>query len=455
MSNLIGRRNPWVTDEMELGLAKNPDFEKLHENWGELSLDERVTEFQALPPGEAQEFFRELSAREESEILLSLPERERTLWIRVLAPDDAADVIQESPPEDHPRLLSLLDEQTRNEVSGLLAYAEDVAGGLMNPRYGRIRPDMTVAEALAYLKRQDLERERTVYYVYVLDEEQHLLGVVSLRRLFFAQPAERISKFMRTNVVKVSDTDDQEEIGRRFAEHNLIAVPVVDENNRMKGIVTVDDIVDVIEEEATEDIQKLGGTEVLEGPYLQVALREMIRKRAGWLVILFVGEMLTANAMGYFEGEIAHAVVLALFVPLIISSGGNAGSQASTLVVRAMALGDVRLMDWWRVCKRELVVGLALGCILALVGFARIVLWQFAFHTYGQHYLLIAATVAISLIGIVMWGSLSGSILPMILRKVGFDPAAASTPFVATLVDVTGLVIYFNVARLILTGTIL
>jgi magnesium transporter len=248
---------------------------------------------------------------------------------------------------------------------------------------------------------------------------------------------------------------DQEALSALFAEHDFIAMPVVDRDGRMKGIVTVDDIVDVVREEATEDIQKIGGMEALDAPYLEIGFAQMVRKRAGWLAALFIGEMLTATAMGHFEREIARAVVLALFVPLIISSGGNSGSQASTLVIRAMALRELGLRDWWRVIRREVGAGLALGAILASIGLVRILAWQGLFGLYGEHYLLIAITVAGSLIGVVMWGTLVGATLPMVLTRLGFDPASASAPFVATLVDVSGIVIYFTVASVVLGGTLL
>jgi magnesium transporter len=260
---------------------------------------------------------------------------------------------------------------------------------------------------------------------------------------------------MRTEVISAPEDLDQEALSRMFMRHHLLMMPIVDAAGRVKGVVSVNDIVDVVQEEATEDIHKMGGVATLEGPYLQVPLSRMIRKRAGWLVILFLGEMLTATAMGYFEASIARAVVLALFVPLIISSGGNSGSQATTLAIRAMALGEVRVRDWWRVIRRELVTGLGLGVILASIGLVRILLWQGLFHSYGEHYVLIGLTVALSLIGVVLWGSIAGSLLPFILRALGFDPASASAPFVATLVDVTGLVIYFTVAALLLSGTLL
>ena len=281
--------------------------------------------------------------------------------MRLLAPDDAADLIQEAAAEARAELLALLDEGTQREVKGLLDYAEDDAGGLMNTRYSRLRPDMTVGEAISYLRRDAQTRARTTYYAYVVDPEERLLGVITFRDLFVAPADKLIREVMRTEIISAREDMDQEALSKLFMRHHLLMIPVVDGAGRIKGIVSVNDIVDVVQEEATEDIQKIGGAESLDGPYLQVSLAKMIRKRAGWLAALFLGEMLTATAMGYFEAEIASAVVLALFVPLIISSGGNSGSQATTLVIRAMALGEVRLRDWWRVVRREFATGLALG----------------------------------------------------------------------------------------------
>jgi magnesium transporter len=260
---------------------------------------------------------------------------------------------------------------------------------------------------------------------------------------------------METDVVTVREDMDQEEVSRVFADSGLVAIPVLDVHGRMKGIVTVDDIVRVVEQEATEDAQKFGGVEALGAPYLEMGFRAMVRKRAGWLAALFVGEMLTATAMAFFEAEIARAVVLAVFLPLIISSGGNSGSQASTLVIRAMALGEVRLRDWWRVAGREVGTGIALGGILGAIGFLRIIVWQRIGHVYGEHYLLVALTVSASLVGCVTFGTIAGSMLPFLLRRLGLDPASASAPFVATLVDVTGLVIYFGIGSVVLSGTLL
>ena len=434
---------------------KNFTLSELYEAWRILSIDERVKGFESIPRNDADDFFQQLSARDRAELILALPPGERRLWMRLLAPDDAADVIQEAPQQEREGLLALLDDSTRREVKGLLDYAEDDAGGLMNTRYSRLRADMTVGEAISYLRRDARAREKTVYYAYVVDPEERLLGVVTFRDLIVAPGDKLVKEVMRTEVISAPEDLDQEALSQLFMRHHLMMVPVVDAEGRIKGIVSVDDIVHVVQEEATEDIQKIGGVETLEGPYLQIPLLKMIQKRAGWLAALFLGEMLTATAMGQFEAEIARAVVLALFVPLIISSGGNSGSQATTLVIRAMALGEVRLRDWWRVIRREFVTGLGLGTILAAIGLTRILLWQGLFNAYGDHYFLLATAVALSLIGVVMWGSLIGSILPFILRGLGFDPASASAPFVATLVDVTGLVIYFTVAAMVLRGTLL
>src|SRR5262245_24436288 len=428
---------------------------ELYEAWPVLSLEERVEGFEFLRRDDADDFFLQLAARDRAELLMALPVGERRLWLRLLAPDDAADVIQEAPAEERESILALLDDAMRREVKGLLDYAEDEAGGLMNTRYSRLRTDMTVDEAISYLRRDARAREKTVYYVFVVDAQEHLLGVVSFRDLLVSPGEKLVQDVMRTEVISAPEDLDQEALSNLFMRHHLLMMPIVDSEGRIKGVVNLNDIVDVVQEEATEDIQKLGGVETLDAPYLQIPLLRMIRKRAGWLAALFLGEMLTATAMGQFEAEIARAVVLALFVPLIISSGGNSGSQATTLVIRAMALGEFRLRDWFRVIRREVATGLGLGLILASIGLIRILSWQWFFNSYGEHYVLVALTVAFSLVGVVLWGSVAGSILPFILRGLGFDPASASAPFVATLVDVTGLVIYFTVAAAVLHGTLL
>ena len=429
--------------------------DELQDVWPILSRDERAEGFQLLPPDDADDFFLSLSTRDQAELLMELRPGARRRWVRLLPPDDAADLVQELEPEERAAVVELLDPVTRREVSALLAYEEDEAGGLMSPRFARLRPEQTVDEAIAYLRRQARRRLETIYYMYVLDAEQRLRGVVSFRELFASPGEALISDVMETDLITVPEHMDQESVSLLLAEHDLLAVPVVDAQWRLKGIVTVDDIVDVVQEEATEDIQKAGAVEALDAPYFDVGVPEMIRKRGVWLVVLFLSEMLTATAMAHYQDEVARAVVLATFIPLMISSGGNTGSQASTLVIRAMALGEVRMRDWWRVISREFTTGLALGLILAAIGFVRIVVWHWVLHSYGVHYVDVALTVAASLVFIVLWGTIAGSMLPLFLRRIGLDPANSSAPFVATLVDVTGLMIYFSIARIVLGGTLL
>ena len=333
-------------------------------------------------------------------------------------------------------------------------YPEDEAGAIMHAGYVRIAADITVEEAIAQIRQQAGSVEM-IYYAYALDEFEHLLGVASFRELLSAERSKKVREVMHTDYVSVVEDTDQESVAQLLAKRRLLAVPVLDHNGHMLGIVTSADVAGIVQEEAGEDIVKVGGMEALEGPYLEVTFGQMVRKRAGWLAILFIGEMLTATAMGFFSAEIERAVVLALFIPLIISSGGNSGSQATTLVIRAMALGEIRLRDWFRVIRRELAAGVTLGAILGVIGISRIFLWHTLRGSYGPHYLVVALTIGCSLVGVVLFGTTAGSMLPFILRRCGLDPASASAPFVATLVDVTGLIIYFSVASVILRGILL
>ncbi|MBY0413142.1 MAG: magnesium transporter [Bdellovibrionales bacterium] len=435
----------------------NDDFslENMLDNWQSLTHSQREQVFAILGRIDQEELFINLSADYQAELFDLVPHAERRSWIRLLPPDDIADLIQNLDSEAHAEALRSLDYATLVEVKALMAYAEDEAGGLMNSRFARLRPEMTVEEAIRYLRAQSKSHIETIYYAYVLDRTQKLLGVISLRELFLAKEQSTVEENMNTDLVTVLQDEDQESISKTFSNHNFLALPVVDDQNFMKGIITVDDVVEVIVEEATEDIHKIGGMEALGEPYLDISLPSMIKKRAGWLMALFIGEMFTATAMSHYEHDIAKAVVLALFIPLVISSGGNSGSQATTLIIRAMALGEVRLKDWFRVFTRELVSGLSLGLILGLIGLMRILLWPGKETLYGDHYILVAITVACSLVGIVLWGTLAGSMLPFLLRRLGLDPATSSAPFVATLVDVTGLIIYFTVASIFLKGILL
>lgn len=431
------------------------DSASLADAWPILTPEERMEGFNLLGRVDAEEFFLGLGTREQAQVLQGLLLGERRSWMRLLAPDDAADVLQEVSDDLRAELITLLDPPTRLEVSALMAYAEDEAGGLMNPRYLRVRPEMTVDEALLYIRKQAVQGIQIVNYAYALDSNSRLVGVVSSRELFVSPSEKQVREIMHADVITVAEDMEQEVVAKLLAEHDLLSIPVVDAEGKMKGIITLDDIVDVIQEEATEDIQKIGGTAALDAPYLEVGLFTMVRKRGGWLAVLFLGEMLTATAMAFFQTEIGRALILVNFIPLIISSGGNSGSQATTLVIRAMALGEVRLRDWWRVMRRELTAGLSLGGILGTIGIVRIIIWQMVGHVYGQHYLLVALTIGVSLVGVVLFGTLAGSMLPFVFRRLGWDPASASAPFVATLVDVTGLLIYFSVAALVLKGTLL
>ena len=422
----------------------------LQDEWLTMPAEERAALFRDLPHGVAEAVFAQLRSADQADLLIRLPPAERRIWVRTLAPDDAADCIQAAPAAVREELLASMDEPARREVTALLAYAEDEAGGLMNPQYARLRPEMRIDEAIAFLRRQAVERLRALYYAYVLDARNRLIGVISVTELLAAPAGSTVSEVMVTDVVRVSEHADQEDVARLLARHDLVAVPVVDADDRIVGIVAVDDILDVVREENTEDIQRLGGTQPLDDPYLRTPLPRLIARRGSWLGALFVGEMLTASAMGRYQDDIARSIVLALFVPLIISSGGNSGSQATTLVIRAMALGEVRPRDWWKVLSRETLCGLALGLVLAGLGLARILAWEGAFGSYGDLAPQLALIVAVSLVGIVSWGTVTGAMLPFALRRAGLDPASASAPLVATVVDVAGIVIYFTVARAVL-----
>ncbi|CAM3044931.1 magnesium transporter [Rariglobus hedericola] len=398
--------------------------------------------FGYLPLVSQKKLLRLLSQEQAAALLNELPSDDRTAFIDSLPLDVAM------------QMLSLLSPEERKVAQALLAYPESSVGRMMTLDFIAVRPEWSVAEALDYIRENGYDRE-TLNVIYVIDEQGRLIDDVRVRRFLLAAPDRKVSDLMDGNVPHLAATDDRAHALDLFRKYDRIALPVADDGGKLIGIVTVDDILDVADAEATEDIQKLGGSEALDEPYITIALGRMVKKRASWLIVLFLGEMLTATAMTFFQGEIEKAVVLALFVPLVISSGGNAGSQAATLVIRAMALGEFTLGQWWRVMRRELAVGLALGLILGAVGFLRIAAWSMFSDVYGPHWLLVAETVGVSLVGIVLWGSLTGSMLPLILKRLGFDPATSSAPFVATLVDVTGLVIYFGVAYAFLSGVLL
>lgn len=415
---------------------------------------DRVVLFRILPRAVSGDVFAYLDTEEQNALLMDLSSEEARRLLAEMTPDDRTALFEELPGQASQKLLNLLSPDDLAEVRWLLGYPEDSVGRLMTPDYVAVRRYWTVERALAHIRARGRMVE-TINVVYVVDRHWKLLDALELRQIILAEPHQTIEALMDEQVIAISAFEDREQAVRVMQRYDLDALPVVDSDGVLLGIVTIDDVLDVAQEEATEDIHKIGGSEALDEPYMQIAFHRMIRKRAGWLVILFLSEMLTATAMSFFEEEIARAVVLALFVPLIISSGGNSGSQAATLVIRALALGEVTLRDWWRVARREVLAGLTLGTILGCIGFLRITLWQLAFQLYGPYWLLIALTVGIALVGVVTWGTIAGSMLPLLLKRLGFDPATSSAPFVATLVDVTGLVIYFSVAAVILRGSLL
>ena len=407
-----------------------------------------------LPRQIAAEVFEYLSLQDQEQLVQALGNEQVAQILNDLSPDDRTALLEELPAAVTQKLLNLLSPKERKIAAELLGYPKDSIGRRMTPEYVAIQQSWTVNDVLTHLRKVGRDREN-FNQLYVVDDKGQLVDSVRLRNLLVAELNAPVVDIFDHQLLALHATDDQETAVSTFKKYDRTILPVLDSNDVLVGIITVDDVLDVAEKEATEDIQKLGGMEALGAPYLTIELLAMIRKRAPWLVILFLSEMLTTTAMGFFANEIAKAVVLALFLPLIISSGGNSGSQATTLIIRAMALGEVRLVDWWRVMRREVISGLALGTLLGAIGFLRISLWAMFSNIYGPHWVLIALTIFFSLIGVVMWGSMAGSMLPFVLRRCGLDPAASSAPFVATLVDVTGLIIYFTIAMLVLRGTLL
>lgn len=411
--------------------------------------------FRVLPRPLAAKAFAYMPPEHQEELLRTFSSDQMRNVVEGMAPDDQARLIEELPAEVTRRLIESLPAEQLKAARDLLGYPPDSAGRFMTPKYVALKPDMTAREALEYVRKAGRGKE-TLNLLYILDNDGKLLEELRLGSLVTAEPDTRVTGIEERPVISITTTTDREEVVRTFEKYDRTAVPVVDSQGYMVGIITVDDVLDVAEAEVTEDIQKIGGMEALDVSYFETGFGSLLKKRGGWLSALFLGEMLTATAMSYFQVEIERAVVLALFVPLIISSGGNSGSQAATLIIRSLAIGEMHLSDWWRVMRREIASGFSLGAWLGLIGFVRVVLWQHLhLVNYGEHYGLVALTVWLSLIGVVMFGTLAGSMLPFILRKVGFDPATSSAPFVATLVDVTGLVIYFLVALAIMHGTLL
>jgi magnesium transporter len=431
--------------------------EDIAEIVSELEDDGAVKLITTLPTDYAAQVFARLDEKRQERLTELIGTGSVARIATEMDADDRADFFSILPPSVHEPLLEELekvDPEAAEDVEELVRWPDGSAGALMTTDYVSVTPNLRLSDAINEL-RSNAKAAETVESIYVVDKTHHLLGMLTLRQMLLGKPEERVGDVMITNVISVQPEVDQEEAAQILAKYDLHTLPVVHQNGTMLGVITSDDIIDVVVEEQAEDVQKFGGMEALDAPYLQTSFWSMIKKRGGWLAVLFLGEMITASAMADYEHDVARAVVLALFVPLIISSGGNSGSQASTLIIRAMAVGEVRLRDWWRIVGRELRAGLVLGLALGMIGVVRIVAWQALFKEYGEHYWLVAATVGVSLVGVVAWGTIAGSMLPFVLRRLGLDPASASAPFVATLVDVLGLVIYFETARLLLAGSLL
>jgi magnesium transporter len=443
MSEFLNAQN--ISDVAEL-IYEFPDYES--QIIANMAIHRAASVFKILDITEQRRIVKELAPFKTAELLNELPADDRTAFLEDLPKEVIRDLIK------------LLDPDERKITLSLLGYPEDSVGRLMTPDYVYVYEHNSVDEVLSIIRKVAKSSE-TVDVIYIINERGELVDDIRLRDIILAAPDKRMSELLDGRVISLNVTDDQEHASQVFKMNNRVALPVTDNNNILLGIVTIDDILWVANEEFSEDMQKIGGTEALEEPYLETPFFKLIRKRVGWLIVLFIGEMLTATAMSYFSDEIQKAVVLSVFVPLIMSSGGNSGSQASTLIIQAMAVTEVTLADWWRVMRREVLSGLMLGAILGIIGFIRVCIWHWLMANgliedlYGTEWLLIAFTVGFSLIGVVLWGTLSGSMLPLILKRLGADPAASSAPFVATLVDVTGLIIYFSVAYIFLRGILL
>lgn len=424
-----------ISDVAEL-INEFPDYE--HQIIANMSMHRAASVFKILDLSSQKNIIQELPPFKTAELLNELPADDRTAFL------------EELPSEVVKELIKLLDPEERKITLSLLGYPEGSVGRLMTPDYIAVSIDWSLQEVLEHIRDVGKNSE-TIDVIYVVNDKGEFIDDMRIREIILASPDKLVADIIDHRFITLDVKDDQEVANQIFKMNNRVALPVIDEKNLLLGIVTIDDVLWVANEEFSEDMQKIGGTEALDEPYLEMPLLKLFKKRVVWLIVLFLGELLTATAMGYFEDEIAKAVVLALFVPLIISSGGNSGSQASTLIIQAMAVGEITVADWWRVFKRELLQGLMLGAILAIIGFIRIIAWSNIFpDIYGAHYFLIGITVGISLLGVVLWGTLSGSMLPLLLKKLGADPATSSAPFVATMVDVTGLVIYFSMAYIFL-----
>ncbi len=430
-----------------------PDIAEI---FNELEIEEAKFVYKQLHEQIATDVLVELDDDVREEFLASLTSKEiAEQFIDNMDSDDAADVIAELPDNVQDEVLSHIeDSEQASDIVDLLNYDEHTAGGLMATELVRVHVNSDTLECVREIRRQSDEVGH-IYTIYVVDDDEKLVGLLSLKKLVISPTRSKVADIYDSKVISVKTNTPDEEVADIMDKYNLVVLPVVDGLGRLVGRITIDDVVDVRREEETEDVQKMGAMEALEEPYMSTPFLQMIKKRAGWLIILFLGETLTATAMAFFEDQIAKAVILALFIPLIISSGGNSGSQASTLIIRALALGEITIRDWWKIIKKEISTGLVIGLILGFIGFVRVAAWSYFIASYGPHWMLIAFTVSFSLVGVVMWGTLMGSLLPLGLKRLGLDPAVSSAPFVATLVDVTGLVIYFTFAILFLKGVML
>ncbi len=458
LSQLLQPEIQALIDERKLSTLK-----EILSEWSPADIAELLTEFsekeqaiifRLLPHELAADTFEYMEFDLQVNLLKAMGKEDVAAILNEMSPDDRTALLEDLPSSAAKQLIMHLSTKEREIAQTLLGYPENSVGRLMTPDYIAVKPQWNMNQTLEHIRKFGKDSE-TLSIIYVIDEKGKLIDDIRIRDIILSSPEKTINDLMDENFVDLGVNDDQEKAVEIFKKYDRVALPVVDHFGALIGIVTIDDVLDVAEEEATEDIQKIGGMEALDEAYSTIPLTVMLKKRAGWLGLLFIGEMFTATAMGFFESELQRALILSIFIPLIISSGGNSGSQASTLVIRALSLGEVTLKDWFFVFKRELISGLLLGLILAVIGFLRISIWQFVGHPYKEHWFLIALTVSFSLIGVVIWGTLSGSMLPFILKKLRIDPATASAPLVATLVDVTGLVIYFTMAMFLLKGTLL
>ena len=447
---LLERRDSKALDELCSHLSPGALAELIED----LPLKSQAGVLEQLPPKRATEVFQYLDLSRQKVLVRNVSPSRMAAIITGMEPDDRTALLESLPPKIASEMLSFLQPRERSKAQSLLEFPKQSAGRLMTPNFLVIDREWTVDQVLDFVQANGEDKE-TLSALYVVDPAGKLVDDIRIREILLSPRQKRIKDIMNYQFLSLNAKESQEETIRAFKKHDRTALPVLDDEGHLIGIITIDDVLRVAEKADTEDIHRLGGVQGIQEPYMQTPLLGMIRKRAGWLIILFVSEMLTATAMGFFEGEISKAVVLALFIPLIISSGGNSGSQSATLVIRAIALGEITFKDWWRVMRREIVAGLIMGVVLGVVGFFRIAIWSSFSNIYGSHWLLVAFTIFFSLIGVVAWGTLMGAMLPIILKRVGADPATSSAPFVATLIDVTGIVIYFNIAMLIMRGKML